>query len=134
MAKSNNAQAYDRRVAPREKLAPIEVRGLMSLDHLTQISRHAVIVEASKTGFLLNINRKDLIPKQFRDAISLAELEGDQLLLTIDPMDLEISGRIARTKRLDKETYEVAVDYSEDSPEYWREALMDMLPRSSDYK
>ncbi len=124
----------ERRIAPRENLDPIKIKGLMSMDHRTLLSRDGAIVNASKTGFRLLVERKNLIPPEFRDALSLAELEGDQVVLTIVPMDLEISGKITRTKRVNKEVYEVCVDYSEDAPEYWREALMDMLPRASDYK
>lgn len=124
----------DRRNSPREKVEPIPVRGLMSIDHKTQLSRVAQIVDASTTGFLLHVARKDLIPEQFRDALSISALEGDQVILLIDPLNLEVSGKIARTKRLNKETYEIVVDFSDDAPEYWREALIDMLPRASDYE
>ncbi len=132
--KTNAAVKMERRVAPREKLQqPIPVTGLTSLDHKVLLSRSGHIVDASKTGFLLIVDRKSLVPQKYRDALSIAEIEGDQMILVIEPMDLEIGGRIVRTKRLDKETYEICVDYSDDAPEYWREALMDMLPRASDY-
>jgi hypothetical protein len=123
----------DRRYAPRENLDPIEIRGLTSLDHKTLLSRTGCIVEASKNGFLLQITRKDLVPPEFKDALSLSEFEGDQVILMINPMNLEIGGRIARTKRLSKDVFEIAVDYSADAPEYWREILLEMLPRGRDY-
>lgn len=123
----------ERRNAPRERLEPIAIRGFTSLDHKTLLSRSGYILEASSTGFMLHIPRKEIVPPKFRDAISLHELEGDHVILTIDVMDLEISGQIIRTKRINKETYEIAIDFSEDAPEYWREALIDMLPRGSDY-
>lgn len=119
----------DRRIAPREELEPIEIRGFTSLDHMTLLSRSGYIVDASKSGFLLQIERKALVPKQFRDTLSLDVLIGDKVILMIDPLNLEIGGKIARTKRVNKELYEIAIDYSEDAPEYWREALLDMLPR-----
>lgn len=127
------AQA-DRRIAPREKLEPIQVRGLTSLDHKTQVSRNAHIVDASTTGFLMHVARKDLVPKEFREALALTELEGDRVILTIDPLNLEIAGKIARTRRLNKDMYEICVDFSADAPEYWRAALVDMLPRRHDYE
>lgn len=123
----------DRRDAPREKLNPIEIRGLTSIDHMTLLSRTGYIVDASKTGFLLHISRKCLVPQKFRETLSLNELEGDRVILLIEPLNLEIGGHIARTKRLNKETFEIVIDFSSDAPEYWREALLDMLPRDSDY-
>lgn len=124
----------DRRIAPRESLEPIAIRGFTSLDHKTLLSRSGHIVEASKTGFLLHVPRKELVPSNFRDQLSLAELEGDQVILLIDPMNLEIGGRIARTQRIGKDIFEIAVDYSDDAPEYWREILLEMLPRGDDFE
>lgn len=124
----------DRREAPREKLDPIPIRGLTSIDHMTLLSRSGFIVDASKSGFLLHVARKSLVPEKFRNALSLSELEGDRVILLIEPLNLEISGHIARTKRINKETYEIVIDYTSDAPEYWREALLDMLPRRSDYE
>lgn len=124
----------DRRIAPRETVDPIEIRGFTSLDHMTLLSRRGFIVEASSSGFLLNVNRKDLVPKQFKNELSLDALLGDKVILMIEPMNLELSGKIARTKRLTKDVFEVAIDYSDDSPEYWREILVDMLPRAADYE
>jgi hypothetical protein len=43
-------------------------------------------------------------------------------------MNLEIGGVVARTKFLGKDGFIVAIDYTEDAPDYWRECLMDLLP------
>ncbi len=128
-----SASSSDRRIAPREEVAPIEIKAFTSLDHMTLVSRKGFLVEASTTGFLLQIQRSEIVPKQFKNQLSLDELVGDQVILMIDPMNLEMSGRVARTKRLTKDLFEIAIDYSEDAPEYWRELLVDMLPRESDY-
>jgi len=124
----------ERRIAPREELDPIQIRAFTSLDHMTLLSRKGAIVEASTTGFLLQIERKELVPKQFQKELSLDALLGDKVMLMIDAMNLEIGGKIARTKRITKDLFEVAIDYSEDAPEYWREILVDMLPRGRDYE
>jgi hypothetical protein len=129
----SDMKSSDRRIAPREAMDPIQICAFTSLDHMTLVSRKGVIVEASTTGFLLQIERKELVPKQFQKELSLDGLLGDKVMLMIEVMNLEIGGRIARTKRLTKDLFEVAVDYSEDAPEYWREILVDMLPRGKDY-
>lgn len=133
MADKKKVKDSDRRIAPRESMEPIAIRAFTSLDHMTLLSRRGFIVEASSTGFLMHLERKDIVPKQFRETLSIDELKGDQIMLMIDPLNLEISGKIARTKRLSKDLYEIAIDFSDDAPEYWREALVDMLPRGSDY-
>ncbi len=119
----------ERRGSQREVVEPLEIRGFTSLDHMTQLSRKGWLVEASTRGFLLEVDRKDLAPKVFRDSLSLQELEGDRVYLTIDAMNLEIGGTIARTKRLTKDRWQIAIDFSEDAPEYWRECLLELLPR-----
>lgn len=128
------SSSSDRRIAPREEVDPIEIRAFTSLDHMTLVSRKGYLVEASTTGFLLQIQRSELVPKQFKNQLSLDALIGDKVILMIDPMNLEMSGRVARTKRLTKDLFEIAIDYSEDAPEYWRELLVDMLPRASDFE
>ncbi len=118
----------ERRVAPREDVEPIPIRALTSLDHMTLLSRSGHIVEASKTGFLLEIERKNLVPRHFRENINLDEIVGDRILLMIDPLNLELGGRVVRVQKFNKDVYQIAIDFSDDSPEYWRECLMDFLP------
>lgn len=129
-----NKSEAERRAAPREKMEPIELRGIMSLDHMTLLSRSGRIVDASKSGFLMLVERSDLLPKVFKDALSLQELDGDRLILTIDALNLEMAGTVVRTKRISKETFEICVDFSSDAPDYWRECLFELLPRGSDYE
>jgi hypothetical protein len=129
VAEGKSNPASDRRYSPREEVEPIEIRGFTSLDHTTLLSRTGEIIDASKTGFLLKVSRKSIVPQEFRDSLTLDNLVGDQVILTIDKMDLEIGGKITRTKRINKEVYEIAIDFSEDAPEYWRECLLDLLPR-----
>lgn len=134
MAELKNGGSSERRIAPREAMDPIQIRAFTSIDHMTLLSRKGAIVEVSTTGFLLQIDRKELVPKQFQKELSLDALLGDQVILMIDVMNLEIGGKIARTKRVTKDLFEVAIDYSEDAPEYWREILVDMLPRGTDFE
>ena len=131
MSKVNNSA--ERRTAPREKVDPIEIRGLMSLDHMTLLSRSGQIVDASATGFLMLLKREQIVPKMFKESLSLAELDGDRIMMTIDALNLELGGTIVRTKRITKDTFEIVVDFSSDAPDYWRECLFELLPRSTDY-
>ncbi len=115
--------------ALRENLEPLSIRALTSIDHMTLLARRGWLVEASTTGFLIEVERRDLAPKSFRDSLSLKDLEGDKVYLMIDAMNLEVGGVITRTHRLTKDRWQIAIDFREDAPEYWRECLVELLPK-----
>lgn len=116
------------RVAPRKEVSPIHVSYITSLQDFTRIARNCEIVEASSTGLLLLIRREDLIPPALRKNLNLDTLVGENIFMHLADMNLEISGKIARTQLKGKQGFHLAIDYSEDAPEYWRECLMDLLP------
>jgi hypothetical protein len=118
----------NRRVAPRKEVSPIHVSYLTSLDDFAKIAKDCEIVEASSSGLLLLIKREDLIPQVLRRNLNLDALIGDRVFMHLEEMNLELSGVIARTKLAGKKGFYVAVDYSDEAPEYWRECLMDLLP------
>ncbi len=119
----------NRRVAPRKEVTPIHVGHLTSLDSFAKIARNCEIVEASSTGLLLKVQRDDLIPQSLRNNLTIDTLIGSRVFMHLEEMNLEISGNITRTQLLGKKGYYIAIDYSEDAPEYWRECLMDLLPQ-----
>lgn len=99
-----------------------------SLDNLQKLAKSGQVIEASATGILLKFKRDDFVDKSLRSNLNIDQLVGQQVYFNIHEMDLEISGRVARTKFLGKDGFIVAIDYSEDAPEYWRECLIDLLP------
>ncbi|QDK39395.1 hypothetical protein [Bdellovibrio sp. NC01] len=118
----------NKRVAPRKEVSPIHVSYLTSLDDFAKIAKDCEIVEASSTGLLLLITREDLIPSALRKNLNLDCLIGDRVFMHLEEMNLEVSGVITRTQLLGKKGFYVAVDYSDEAPQYWRECLMDLLP------
>ncbi len=122
-------QKINRRVAPRKVVSPIRISYLTSLDDFAKIARNCEVVEASASGLLLMIKREDLIPAVLRKNLTLDVLVGDRVFMHLEEMNLEISGVIARTQLVGKKGFQIAVDYSEEAPEYWRECLMDLLPQ-----
>jgi hypothetical protein len=126
--------AANKRIAPRKEVTPIHVSYMTSLDDFAKIAKNCEIVEASSSGLLLLIKRDDLIPTALRKNLTLDVLIGDRVFMHLDDMNLEISGVIKRTKLLGKKGFHVAVDYSEDAPEYWRECLMDLLPTPGEFE
>lgn len=118
------------RVAKRKQVGSIPVSNLTTLSHFESIARFGHLIDASSTGFLIHIDREDLVPIGLRQNLSLETIEGEPIMLMINPMELEINGHIARTRYVGKGVFEIAVDFSQDAPEYWRECLFDLLPSS----
>lgn len=117
------------RAAPRKDVAPLTLDSFASLENLQKLASYGEVVEASSSGILLRFKRDDLVAKDLRSNLNLDSLVGHSVYFNIHEMNLEISGKVARTKYLGKkEGFIVAIDYSLDAPEYWRECLMDLLP------
>lgn len=116
------------RGSPRKTVAALEVSYISSLENLAKIAKNCEIIEASSTGLLVLMQRSNLIPQALRGNLNLDMLVGQHLSLKIDAMNLEISGKVVRTKFLGKTGFHIALDYTDDAPEYWRECLMDLLP------
>jgi hypothetical protein len=131
-AAKNNSQRDKYRSALRKEInkdvAKLTLDSLSSMENLEKLARYGEIVEASATGILIKVERKDFVSKELRSNLNIDQLIGKEVFFNIHEMDLEISGKIARTKFLGKTGFVIAVDYSSDSPEYWRECLMDFLP------
>ncbi len=117
------------RSSPRKEVAPLTLDSFASLENLQKLAKAGEVVEASASGILLRFKREDLVSKELRSNLNLDSLVGQSVYFNIHEMNLEISGKVARTKYLGKkEGFIVAIDYSLDAPEYWRECLMDLLP------
>ncbi len=118
-----------KRNSPRKQTHPIHVSHMTSLDNFTKIAKNGDIIEASITGLLMKVRRQDLLLSHLRANLNIDCLIGDEIFLRLEDMNLEISGKIVRTQFMGKDGFLIAIDYSEDSPEYWRECLIDLLPR-----
>ena len=116
------------RTAPRKGIAPLTIDSLNSSENLEKLAKHGEIIQASSSGILLVLRREDFLKKELKQNLNIDILLGKKVFFTIHEMDLEISGKVARTKFLGKQGFLIAVDYSKDAPEYWRECLMDLLP------
>ncbi len=123
------AKTLERRSSSRHEIVQLEVASISSLENLAKIARAGVIVDASKNGFLMQVKREDLVPKALRQNLNIDSVIGTKICLYLPQMNLEISGIIKRTKLMGKKGYEIGVDFSDDAPEYWRECLLDLLPR-----
>ena len=118
----------ERRIASRKIVDFIHVAELTSLSGYTVIAHEAVIIDASQSGFLMSIERKQLVPKDFRDNLSLDKLVGHQVVMYLPQMNLDLDGTVTRAKHTGKGRFELAVTFSPEVPEYWRDCLVDLLP------
>ena len=116
------------RQAPRKDLVKLTIDSLSSQESLQKLAKFGQIMEASASGILIKIKRSDFVSKELKANLNIDELLGKPVYFHIHEMNLEIGGVVARTKFLGKDGFMIAVDYSVDAPEYWRECLMDLLP------
>ena len=111
-----------------KELAKLTLDSFSSSDNLQKLAKFGQIIEASSSGILIKFKRDDFVAKELRSNLNIDQLVGKNIFFNIHEMNLEISGKVARTKFLGKDGFLVAVDYTTDAPEYWRECLMDLLP------
>ena len=116
------------RSAPRKDLVKLTIDSFSDSDSLKKLANYGQIVEASANGILIKFSRENFVAKELKSNLNIDELVGKNIYFHIHEMNLEISGQVARTQFLGKEGFLVAIDYTADAPEYWRECLMDLLP------
>ncbi|MCC2679494.1 MAG: hypothetical protein K0R29_2070 [Pseudobdellovibrio sp.] len=116
------------RQAPRKDLVKLTISSLSSQESLQKLAKAGQIIEASASGILIKIKRSDFVSKELKSNLNIDQLLGKSVYFKIHEMNLEIGGVVARTKFLGKDGFMIAIDYTVDAPEYWRECLMDLLP------
>lgn len=118
----------EKRLAERKELDPLSITELTSLSNYQVIAHSGTITDASITGFLIQVSRQDLASQELKSNLTLDALVNQQVVLYLPQMNLDLDGRIIRTAHLGKGIFELAIEFSQDVPEYWRECLVDLLP------
>jgi hypothetical protein len=124
----------ERRIAERKDIDQIIVSELTSLSNYNVIAHTGTIIDASSSGFLVVLQRTEVVPKEYRDSLSLDPLIGHQVVMFLPQMNLDLDGTIIRTEHKGKGRFEVAITFSSDVPEYWRDCLVDLLPAPGEMK
>ena len=57
----------ERRIAARKTVDFIHISELTSLSSYNVIAREGLIIDASQSGFLLRVERSQLLPKEYRE-------------------------------------------------------------------
>lgn len=118
----------EKRIIDRKIVDSIHVSDITAVHSYQLIASEGYIVDASSRGFLMIITRRDIVPNGLRDNLNLDSLLGSLLCLYLPQMDLDLDGKVVRAKHIGRGVFEVALEFSEDIPEYWRECLVDLLP------
>ncbi len=118
----------ERRLAERKSVDSIQISELTSLTNYVVLAHRGEIVDASITGFLLRVDRKELIPKELKGNLNMDSMIGQQVVMYLPQMNLDLDGRVIRTEHLGRGIFEIAIDFSEEVPDYWRECLIELLP------
>ena len=120
--------AAERRIAARKVVDFIHVSELTSLSSYSVIAHECVIIDASKSGFMMKVGRPQLLPKEFRENMNMDALVGHQVVMYLPQMNLDLDGTVTRATHVGKGEFEIAVTFSAEVPEYWRDCLVDLLP------
>jgi hypothetical protein len=118
----------ERRILNRKSVDSIHVEEITSLNSYSLIASEGYIVDASIKGFLMVVTRKDLVPKELKENLNIDSLVGKKLCLFLPQMNLDLDGKVVRTNHIGRGVFEIALEFSEEIPEYWRECLVDLLP------
>lgn len=112
----------------RKLLDPIHAIDIRLLDTNIALARYGTILNTSTTGFLIEVSPREVSPEVTQNKLPLSCIEGQFVLMTIDEMNLAIDGRVARFCYNAQEMLEIAIDFSANTPVYWRECFADLLP------
>ena len=118
----------DRRIAARKNVDLIHINELTSLSSYSVIAHTGIIVDASQSGMLLSVERSQLVPKEYKENLTMANLIGHHVAMFLPQMNLDLDGTITRADHVGKGRFEIAITFSDDVPEYWRASLVDLLP------
>lgn len=123
----------ERRAVNRKLTDSIKVEHIISNENLKKLCKKGHIVDTSVKGFLVTLNRKDLLPDELKSSLTLESLVGHSISLYLPQMELELDGTVGVTRHCGKGQFEIFVSFSPDTPTYWRECLMDLLPQPGEF-
>lgn len=118
----------NKRTSQRKIVEDVYFSELSDLDSSMVIARNGHIVDASSSGFLAIFHRDDA-DQSLKSSLTMDHLIGTKIALFLPQMEIDLDGKISRTKHIGKGYFEVGVTFSEDIPEYWRNCLQELLPQ-----
>ncbi|OFZ15456.1 MAG: hypothetical protein A2Z20_12240, partial [Bdellovibrionales bacterium RBG_16_40_8] len=123
----------NQRNAVRKSVEAITIQDLTSVTTYMVIASEGKIINASNSGFLIQIDRHSLVPEDLRENLSLQSILGQSVVMYLPQMNLDLDGTISRATHMGRGIFVIAVTFSNEVPEYWRECLVDLLPAPGEF-
>lgn len=123
----------EKREYNRKLLDPIHVTDIQVIDRFMTLARYGTVLNASATGLLIEVQRHDLHPEFQQNELTLDAIQGDDVMMKVVEMSLEIDGKIIRTHETAQGSYEIAIDFAANAPAYWRECFAELLPQRGEF-
>lgn len=112
----------------RKEVAEIFVLNVRNIKTQEVLFSRAEVLDVSPSGLLLLVKRDEIVALSLRSTLTMSLIHDISVGFTIEVMDNYIEGIIKRSKPHGRGEFLIAVDFSADAPEYWRESLVDLLP------
>ena len=112
----------------RKLLDPVHVTDIQAIDRFLVLARYGTLLNASASGLLIDIQPNDLSPELLHNELTLDDIIGDDIVMKVVEMSLEIDGKIVRAQKTTQDSYEIAIDFAANAPAYWRECFAELLP------
>lgn len=119
----------EKRSIERKSVDYVSVRDLTSLSDYNLIATQGYITDISTAGFLLVLSRKHLAREELKQNLNLDSIIEQDVALYLPQMNLDLDGRVIRAAYVGQGNFEVAIKFASDIPEYWKECVMDLLPK-----
>ncbi len=123
----------EKREYTRKLLDPVHVTDIQAIDRFTVLARYGTLVNASASGLLIEVQPNDLGPELLHNELTFDDILGDDVVMKIVEMSLEIDGKIMRAQQTPQGSYEIAIDFAANAPAYWRECFADLLPNRGEF-
>ena len=123
----------EKRIAKRKVTETLDVIDVTSLKSYLVLSKEAKIVNASTSGFLMEIDRRHFELEELKNNINIDKLLNEKIVLFLPQMNLDLEGIITRTKHVGKGIFEVAAQFTPNVPEYWKDCLIELLPEPGEF-
>ena len=88
--------------------------------------KKALISKLNSRGFNLIFHHRDLVPSALKFRPALHSFWDKSIHTYIPNMEMDLEGRVTGTRRLEKGNFEVNIEFSQETPSYWRECLFEL--------
>ncbi len=123
----------EKREYTRKLLDPIHVTDIQAVDRFMVLARYGTLLNASASGVLIEIQPNDLSPELLHNELTLDAITGDDIMMKVVEMSLEIDGKIVRAQETACGSYEIAIDFAANAPAYWHECFAELLPHRGEF-